>query len=361
MKNRQNGKDIAKAIGIYLVITGHLLSAQAQAGHALIYLVHMPLFFWISGYFLYGSVKKHSIAENVRNKVDTLLIPFLVWSGVALLANLAVSFLNGSLGLQVICSGFYEVYIQARSMWFLLILFLAQMLVLLLHRITSKYSIKLEIGMMLITWLILIGLLPDQLFSLDKFKWMFPYLILGYGMHAMDFFREKQKSLSSDKSIVTGLLQIKKEGGISAGIIGVVCSTVYILVTLKLYEYPYMQAFLAKKSGGMNDFLPYSLIFLLSLLGVLGLMKLSEGLSESRIGSILAGVGRYSMDIYVIHMFFIKFVTYVPAYAQKSAIAYNCGFVPFYALGVVGVVYLMAAFLLRRIGVYCRMMGINRK
>ena len=48
MKNRQNGKDIAKAIGIYLVITGHLLSAQAQAGHALIYLVHMPLFFWIS-------------------------------------------------------------------------------------------------------------------------------------------------------------------------------------------------------------------------------------------------------------------------------------------------------------------------
>lgn len=92
MKNRQNGKDIAKAIGIYLVITGHLLSAQAQAGHALIYLVHMPLFFWISGYFLYGSVKKHSIAENVRNKADTLLIPFLVWSGVALLANLAVSF-----------------------------------------------------------------------------------------------------------------------------------------------------------------------------------------------------------------------------------------------------------------------------
>ena len=361
MKNRQNGKDIAKAIGIYLVITGHLLSAQAQAGHALIYLVHMPLFFWISGYFLYGSVKKHSIAENVRNKVDTLLIPFLVWSGVALLANLAVSFLNGSLGLQVICSGFYEVYIQARSMWFLLILFLAQMLVLLLHRITSKYSIKLEIGMMLITWPILIGLLPDQLFSLDKFKWMFPYLILGYGMHAMEVFLEKKAVAFSEKSIMTDLLQIKKASRKHAGIIGAVCCIIYIFITLNLYDHPYMQNFLSKKSDGMNDFLPYSLIFLLSLLGLLGLMKLSEGLSKSRIGSVLAGVGRYSMDIYVIHMFFIKFVTYVPAYAQKSAIAYNCGFVPFYALGVVGVVYLMAAFLLRRIGLYCKMMGINRK
>ena len=94
---------------------------------------------------------------------------------------------------------------------------------------------------------------------------------------------------------------------------------------------------------------------------LLGLMRLSEGLSGSRIGNVLAGAGRYSMDIYVIHMFFIKFVTYVPAYAQKSAIAYNCGFVPFYALGVVGVVYLMAAFLLRRIGLYCKMMGTNRK
>ena len=53
-KNRQNGKDIAKAIGIYLVVMGHLLSAQAQAGHALIYLVHMPLFFGSVDIFCMG-------------------------------------------------------------------------------------------------------------------------------------------------------------------------------------------------------------------------------------------------------------------------------------------------------------------
>ena len=361
MKNRQNGKDIAKAIGIYLVITGHLLSAQAQAGHALIYLVHMPLFFWISGYFLYGSVKKHSIAENVRNKTGTLLIPFLVWSGVALLANLAVSFLNGSLCLQVISSGFYEIYMQARSMWFLLILFLAQLLVLLVHRLMKKQFIKLETGIMLFTWFILILPLPDQLFSLDKFKWMFPYLILGYGMHGIEVFLEEQKSDFSKKTLVSVGMQIKKACRKYAGIIGIVCCAVYIFVTLKLYMHPCVQAFLSKKYDGVIDFLPYFLIFLLSLLGLLGVMQLSEGLSGSRFGNILAGVGRYSMDIYVIHMFFIKFVTYVPAYAKKSEIAYNCGFVPFYAIGIVGAVYLMAALLFRHIGLYCSIMGINRK
>ena len=41
---RQSDKDIAKAIGIYLVVTGHLLNEQAVLGHALIYMVHMPLF-----------------------------------------------------------------------------------------------------------------------------------------------------------------------------------------------------------------------------------------------------------------------------------------------------------------------------
>ncbi len=43
--------DIAKGIGIILVVTGHLLPVAAGL-HVLIYSFHMPLFFFLSGFFL---------------------------------------------------------------------------------------------------------------------------------------------------------------------------------------------------------------------------------------------------------------------------------------------------------------------
>lgn len=71
-KQRDKSIDIAKGIGIILVVYGHL----ACPIHEEIYLFHMPLFFLLSGYFF---SKSDSIKHFFLKKTKALICPFLVF------------------------------------------------------------------------------------------------------------------------------------------------------------------------------------------------------------------------------------------------------------------------------------------
>lgn len=83
--------DIAKAIGIILVVFGHVLRGLVNANiikntpfweevDKLIYLFHMPLFFFISGLFFKTTFNRYGYREVVLRNIFALLIPLLVWS-----------------------------------------------------------------------------------------------------------------------------------------------------------------------------------------------------------------------------------------------------------------------------------------
>ena len=55
LKPRENWIDWAKAIGILLVVMGHV-DTKLTGANALIYAFHMPLFFVVSGYLSYNSI-----------------------------------------------------------------------------------------------------------------------------------------------------------------------------------------------------------------------------------------------------------------------------------------------------------------
>lgn len=73
--NRNIAMDIAKGIGILLVVLGHL--SIPPIVHKIIYLFHMPLFFFISGYFL---MPKYDRFAFVKSKVNRLIIPIILYS-----------------------------------------------------------------------------------------------------------------------------------------------------------------------------------------------------------------------------------------------------------------------------------------
>lgn len=73
-KSRENDLDIAKGIGIILVVWAH---AQGPFSSYIVQF-HMPFFFFISG-MLYRN-QKRSIKEYTINKVKSLLIPFWFWN-----------------------------------------------------------------------------------------------------------------------------------------------------------------------------------------------------------------------------------------------------------------------------------------
>src|SRR5471030_1775734 len=82
MNSRNNNIDIAKGIGIILVVLGHnWLITHDKDGFLFraIYSFHMPLFFFLAGIFL---KETQAFKEFSLSKVDALLKPYLVVLGV---------------------------------------------------------------------------------------------------------------------------------------------------------------------------------------------------------------------------------------------------------------------------------------
>jgi fucose 4-O-acetylase-like acetyltransferase len=83
--------DYAKAIGILLVVYGHVARGLVTAGimddtvlyqyiDSIIYSFHMPLFFFLSGLFLTTSFQTKGFSRVLSSKIDTIFYPYVLWS-----------------------------------------------------------------------------------------------------------------------------------------------------------------------------------------------------------------------------------------------------------------------------------------
>lgn len=91
MGARTDWVDYAKAIGIILVVYGHVARGLYNAGmhfpvnlysitDSIIYSFHMPLFFFLSGLFFHHSFTKRGGFNLILNKLDTVAYPYFIWS-----------------------------------------------------------------------------------------------------------------------------------------------------------------------------------------------------------------------------------------------------------------------------------------
>jgi fucose 4-O-acetylase-like acetyltransferase len=124
--------DTAKGIAIILVVIGHtlrgLISARIIAdtpGQRLtdswIYAFHMPLFFFVSGFFLPRSARKE-YSVFVEDKLRTIAYPYFVWSAVTLIFKSSLGrFTNHPTRLA---DGWRILFEPIEQFWFLYALFL---------------------------------------------------------------------------------------------------------------------------------------------------------------------------------------------------------------------------------------------
>ena len=128
-----NWVDIAKGIGILLVVLGHNLRGLFSSGiikktgfffymESIIYSFHMPLFFFLSGLFLQGSFLKLGTQKLITSKIDTLIYPYIIWSLLQGLIEVAMSKYTN--GYPVSFSEVFNLIIPRAQFWFLLVLFL---------------------------------------------------------------------------------------------------------------------------------------------------------------------------------------------------------------------------------------------
>ncbi|MDR1897827.1 MAG: acyltransferase family protein, partial [Prevotellaceae bacterium] len=89
-KQRFQWVDIAKGIGIILVVYGHVIRGIHSSGiiddktfylsDTFVYSFHMPLFFVLSGLFFKRSLDKYKANGLFVEKCKSLVYPYIIWS-----------------------------------------------------------------------------------------------------------------------------------------------------------------------------------------------------------------------------------------------------------------------------------------
>jgi polysaccharide biosynthesis protein PslL len=290
MSKRIEYLDIAKGIGILLVVLGHndfeVISLFVQR---LIYSFHMPLFFFLSGYFLNTSVP---FLDFFKKRFNSLLKPFFFT--IFLIYFTSVSFekmgFNTAITRTVKSlygSGYYLDWVQ---LWFLPHLFAVSLYAFLFITLVGKLRNR------WLTWGILLATLAIAVPFLNAF-YPFPLSILGkdYKLWGLPF--------SLDLVLVTGFFfilghevrQVTTEKTFDAGILlAATGGSLLLLNILFPYEIDFnirlYQSFLVNTSEAI-----------LGILLVLALARQIE-LHTTRLASFLKYLGNISLIILLFHV-----------------------------------------------------------
>lgn len=125
--------DIAKGIGILLVVWAHILLSGAS--HKVIYAFHMPLFFLISG-MLFRREKYPGILCFIKKRAKRLLIPFAIYSVVTWLIWAAFRFIRHDAVVSfwdpllqtIIAKGSGAYMVHNSALWFIPCLFATEII-----------------------------------------------------------------------------------------------------------------------------------------------------------------------------------------------------------------------------------------
>lgn len=134
MQKRIEWLDSAKAIGIILVIIGHI-PFRPNALNVWLGSFHMPLFFFLAG-ITYNADKYAELHVLVKSKVRSLIIPYFLFAGITfcwkiVLGLKAASWQINTLALKPLVKYFIGIFIQIRrtpygiGVWFIPCIFIA--------------------------------------------------------------------------------------------------------------------------------------------------------------------------------------------------------------------------------------------
>lgn len=111
-KKRLEFVDVARGIAMICIIIGHL---HIDAINRVVFTFHVPIFFFITGYFL--STRKPTV-DFIKNRARTLLIPYLITCLVIIvLGTLKAAVLNGDIH-KALSDWIYATFYGAGDTWY---------------------------------------------------------------------------------------------------------------------------------------------------------------------------------------------------------------------------------------------------
>ncbi|MBN2118230.1 MAG: acyltransferase family protein [Anaerolineales bacterium] len=182
MTKRIEYLDVARGIGILLVVLGHNdFAALSPFFHQVIYSFHIPLFFFLSGYFINTA---QSFRDYSKKRFHSVLKPYLFTIFLIYFASVSfekMGFQNAMLRIVKALYGSID-YIDWAQLWFLPNLFVVSLYAFIFIRLAGKLQKR------WMTWGILLATLAVSLPFLHVF-YPFPFSIFGkeYELYGLPF------------------------------------------------------------------------------------------------------------------------------------------------------------------------------
>lgn len=182
-ENRIDWVDYAKAIGIVLVVYGHVARGIKNSGikiptdlyevaDSVIYSFHMPLFFFLSGLFFLKSLDKFGSKYLIFNKIDTIIYPYILWSLLqGGIESILSNYTNGTASAGNVLSLIWQPRAQ---FWFLYVLFLVLVICSIAYSTKRK-----EINFTLLPLSILLNISSQNFWVFDLISTNLVYFVLG--------------------------------------------------------------------------------------------------------------------------------------------------------------------------------------
>jgi polysaccharide biosynthesis protein PslL len=290
MSKRIEYLDIAKGIGILLVVLGHndfeVISLFVQR---LIYSFHMPLFFFLSGYFLNTAIPFFSF---IKKRFHTLLKPFFFTIFLIYFTSISFEKMGFNTAITRIVKSLYGSghYLDWVQLWFLPHLFAVSLYAFLFITLVSRLRNR------WITWGILLGTLAIGVLFLNAF-YPFPLSVLGkdYELWGLPF--------SLDLVLATGFFfilgheirEVTSEKTFDNGLILAATGGIVLLLNIL---FPYEIDFNIRL---YESFLVNTAEAILGILFILALARQIE-LRTTRLASLLKYLGNISLIILLFHV-----------------------------------------------------------
>lgn len=290
---RDNTVDIIRGIAILLVVIGHTIQYNTHnfddnIVFKLIYSFHMPLFMFISGYVLAIHPPKLSNMNFIAKKFNQLVIPFLVWYFcIAYFANnqfVSVDFFDYAKRLIIS---------PAYGYWFLWILFIN----FIIFSGISATNQHVPEWFTIILVILIIKFLPTFYFGHVLVKLYLPFFFGGY---LFAKYKNNIVRLSYKKYI----------------------PLFYVLFLFLLYFWtrttpsPIIELIHIQFSKNMIFHLNELYHFVTSFIGIFLIFDITNRfLLNFKYSNYLSLLGtNYTLDIYVIHIYFISLISWISFY-----------------------------------------------
>ena len=282
MQQRTDWVDYAKGIGIILVVYGHLLSSGFHAGLAvpeqffllsdsLVYSFHMPLFFFLAGLFAEQSCRKRGVKKFLFNKLESIAYPYLVWSFLQAAVELQFSshsFRGATYG-QLLAIP----YLPWAQFWFLYAL-LAMYVV---YGIFSVFGKHAPVLLLIAAGGLFFWPINSEVMAMHGFSTGFLFFIIG--VFTKEFFSTSEKSTGKPLPPVITVVFLL----IFAGSGGYIFERVIVPTRLTDGSHPLYFLYLAG-------------------LGITMCIGLAQYLAGKKWCGWFKLLGRYSLQIYLVHM-----------------------------------------------------------